>query len=158
MQNNIKIKKSTYDWILGILSILCLAVATVFIMALWNNVPAQVPKHYNAAGEIDAISDKGSIIFLLVLAWILYFFMLIVEQFPQFWNTGVTVTEYNREKVYHILKNMLVTFRFLCAADFAYISIMVAMCKILPALFTLFTLVSVFGTIAWFCFRLFRVR
>lgn len=153
-----KPKKNWYDIVMGILCILCLVGTSIFLIVSWNNIPEQVPSHYNYAGEIDSVSGKGSIIAIFAVGWITYISILVLEQFPQIWNTGVTVTEFNRARVYRIVKNMIVTVRFCVVALFSYMSIKMAMCIQLPVYFTLLVLGGTFGIILWFCFQLFRAR
>lgn len=153
-----KLKRNWYDIVIGILCILCLAGTSIFLIVVWKDIPEQVPGHYNAMGEIDSMSEKGSIIGILAISYILYIFMLVIEQLPQIWNTGVQVTEFNRARVYRIVKNLLVTVKFCSVAIFSYISIIMATCKPLPVYFTLLVLCGTFGIIFWHCFQLYRVR
>lgn len=46
------------------------------------------------------MGKKSEMLLLPVMAWLLYLLLTVIERFPKIWNTGVTVTEENRERVY----------------------------------------------------------
>ncbi|WP_455719029.1 DUF1648 domain-containing protein, partial [Anaerosporobacter sp.] len=73
----------------------------------WNNISSTIPGHYNAAGEVDKLTNKGNLIYLLATGWVLYIGMSFIENFPKIWSTGVSVTEENKDKIYRILKDMI---------------------------------------------------
>ena len=52
-------RETTTDKILEYLCRIILAGTLVFLIAYWSRIPAQVPTHYNAAGEIDSWGGKG---------------------------------------------------------------------------------------------------
>ena len=149
-----KIKKNKYDIIINFLSLLCLVGTVVFLIISWKTIPAEIPGHYNAAGEVDKVTDKSSLIVLLIVGWIIFIGLSVVEKFPQIWNTGVQVTEQNKEKIYRILKNMIGTIKLLVALMFSYLTLYSATGKSLPLLFTPVFLILMFGSIALFIFQL----
>ena len=91
---------------------------------------------------------------LLIVGWIIFIGLSVVEKFPQIWNTGVQVTEQNKEKIYRILKNMIGTIKLLVALMFSYLTLYSATGKSLPLLFTPVFLILMFGSIALFIFQL----
>lgn len=51
----------------------------VYLAFIWNNLPKQIPMHWNASGEIDRFGNKKELIFmLLMLNGIGYFLFLIL--------------------------------------------------------------------------------
>lgn len=153
-----KIKKSKYDVIINFLSLLCLVGTVIFLIISWKTIPAKIPGHYNAAGGVDKISDKSSLIWLLAVGWILFIVISVVEKFPQMWNTGVEVTEKNKEKVYRILKNMIGTVKLIIALVFSYLTLHGAMGKNLSSLFLPVFLILIFGSIAFSIFQLVKYK
>ena len=149
-----KIKKNKYDIIINFLSLLCLVGTVVFLIISWETIPAEIPGHYNATGEVDKVTDKSFLIVLLIVGWIIFIGLSVVEKFPQIWNTGVQVTEQNKEKIYRILKNMIGTIKLLVALMFSYLTLYSATRKSLPLLFTPVFLILMFGSIALFIFQL----
>lgn len=129
-----------------------------YLILGWSSFPDQIPMHYNGAGEIDRWGGKGEIIFIEVMMWILYFGIGVVEKYPQIWNTGVEVTAKNKEKVYRTLKYMLKTLKFLTALIFAYLIVNSLQSAPLPGWFTPAVMILVFGDMAFWLIRLFRIK
>jgi len=71
----------------------------VFVYTQWNQIPQQVPMHYNAMGEIDRLGSKYGILFLPAISILLYTFITVVSFFPQIWNVPVKITDENKEIV-----------------------------------------------------------
>jgi hypothetical protein len=109
-------------------------------------------------GVVDRWGNKGELLILPIVGWIMYLGMTALEQFPQVWNTGVTVTAENRESVYLILKNMLVTVKLLVVMNFVYLTIISALGKNLPIWFLPVFLILMFGSIIFFTIKLFRAK
>ena len=149
-----KIKRNKDDIIINFLSLLCLVGTVVFLIISWKTIPAEIPGHYNAAGEVDKVTDKSSLIVLLIVGWIIFIGLSVVEKFPQIWNTGVQVTEQNKEKVYRILKTMIGTIKLLVVLMFSYLMLYSTTGKNLPPLFMPAFLILMFGPIAFFIFQL----
>lgn len=107
---------------------------------------------------VDKITDKNSLIVLLVVGWIMFIGLSIVEKFPQIWNTGIQVTEKNKEKVYRILKNMIGTMKLLIALAFSYLTLHSTTVENLSPLFLPVFLILIFGSIILFLFQLMKEK
>ena len=151
-------KKHPLDKLMNRLSLLVLLGTAVFLVLYWKDIPQKVPMHFNAAGQIDRWGSKAELLILPVIAWLLYLLMTVVEQFPGAWNTGVKVTEENRERVYALLGHMLSTLKFLIMVMFAWITLWCALAKPLPVWFLPVVLAAVFGDMLYWLVRLFRAR
>lgn len=151
-------KRHPLDKLMNRLSLLALLGTAVFLAVYWRHIPARVPMHYNAAGEIDRWGDKTELLILPVIAWFLYGLMTVVEQFPSAWNTGVKVTEENRERVYPLLGHMLSTMKLLVMAMFTWITVWCALALPLPVWFLPVVLGTVFGDMIYWLIRVFRAR
>ncbi|KRU27488.1 hypothetical protein VT91_25810 [Clostridium sporogenes] len=149
-----KIKNNKYDIIINFLSLLCLVGTVIFLIISWKTIPAEIPGHYNAAGEVDKIIDKNSLIVLLVVGWIMFIGLSIVEKFPQIWNTGIQVTEQNKEKVYRILKTMIGTIKLLVTLVSSYLTLHSVTGENLSPLFSPVFLILMFGPIVFSIFQL----
>ena len=150
--------KSKFDKVINILSIVCLAGTTFFLFAKWGKIPQEIPGHYNAAGEIDSMTGKGSLFVLLLVGWVLYIGISVIEQFPRIWNTGVEVTEENKERVYRILKDLLGTVKLEMAGVFSFLTIYSVNGKNLPGFFLPVFLVVVFGSLIYHIIRLVKAK
>lgn len=110
-----------YQCLILVLGLLILVLITVYVAVKYNSMPQEIPAHFKAAGEADdAFGAKSSISFPLVMAWLLYMVLSILQFFPQAWNTGVKITPENRERVLSILWTMLCTLTTGISAFFAY--------------------------------------
>ena len=86
-------KHGIADWILEVISFLLLAGASLYLLIGWDSFPDKLPMHHNFAGEIDRWGDKSELLFLVVIAWVLYVLLVAVERFPsdlEYRGTGDT--------------------------------------------------------------------
>lgn len=141
-----------------IMCILCLAGTTLFLLIGWNRIPAEVPSHYNGAGEVDAVAGKGSLILLHVINCLMFFGITALEQIPQVWNVGVKVTQWNRERVYRHLYHLIVSSKMSVIFIFSFMTIWSVRGENFPIWFTPLSLGLPFGLIAFFSIQLWRAR
>ena len=153
-----KTENTRADRILDLLGWILLIGTLAYLILGWFSFPDQIPMHYNGAGEIDRWGGKGEIIFIEVMMWIFYLGIGVVEKYPQIWNTGVEVTVKNKEKVYRTLKYMLKTLKFLTALIFAYLIVNSLQSAPLPGWFTPAVMILIFGDMAFWLIRLFRIK
>jgi uncharacterized membrane protein len=118
-----KIPTRKHDIIIEIACLFCLIGGLLYLITGWGQIPNEIPGHYNALGQIDKITGKGSLLALLATNWILYIGLSIVERFPSIWNTGVTVTKENKDRVYRVVKDLLKTMKLLVVVMFTYLLI-----------------------------------
>ena len=124
----------------------------------WSSIPGKIPGHYNAAGEINRITGKGSLISLYIITLIMYLGMTGLEKIPQMWNTGVKITKENKDRIYRILKNLMKTSKLFVVVIFTFITIVSAMAKPLPIWFTPASLTLLFGSLIYYGIKLGRNR
>ena len=62
-------------------------------ICFFNNT---IPMHYNFNGEVDRYGNKWEIWIAYIAGIILYFGLSVIERKPQYWNTGITITEKNK--------------------------------------------------------------
>lgn len=153
-----KTENTRADRILDFLGWILLIGTLAYLILGWSFFPDQIPMHYNGAGEIDRWGGKGEIIFIEVIMWLIYLGIGAVEKYPQIWNTGVEVTPKNKERVYRTLKYMLKTLKFLTALIFAYLIVNSLQSVPLPEWFTSVSMLLVFGDMAFWMIRLFRIK
>lgn len=151
-------KKKPLDRAMNVLSLLLLAGVTVWLYLIWGEIPSQVPLHYNAAGQIDRWGGKGTLIALAAIAWVMYGLLTLVEWIPGAWNTGVKITEENRERVYALLGHLLSTLKGILCAMFVWILAAAARCQPLSVWFLPLALGAVFGDMLYWFVRVFRAR
>jgi len=153
-----KIKRTKFDIFIEVCCLLCLVGILIYLFVIWEHILEEIPGHYNAMGEIDRVTGKGSLLILPITTWIMYIGLTIVERFPQVWNTGVAVTEENKERVYRILKSMLGTLKLNVVVVFTYLTVNSAMAKPLPIWFLPVSLIIMFGFLIFFIIRLIKAK
>lgn len=150
------IKKNSLDIIAEVICIAVLAFTTIYVIFMYIQLPDKIPVHYNASGIIDRYGSKIELFILLVVAWGMYLGLSVVAKFPQTWNTGVTVTAKNKDRVYRITKNMLKTIKMEIVITFSYIAYNTTKLENLPSKFMIIFLGIMFSTIILFAVQLFK--
>lgn len=116
-----EIKHNKLDTIAEVFCMILLIVITLYTIYMYIQLPEKIPIHYNVAGVIDRYGNKIEIFILLIVTWIMYIGLSLVTRVPQFWNTGVSVTAENKDRVYRILKNMLKIIKMEIIVIFCYL-------------------------------------
>ena len=153
-----KIKNSLADIIMEVLGLVMLIGTPLYLVIRWPSIPDKLPMHYNFAGEIDRWGGKGEVLFLVVMVWILYLMISLVEHFPSVWNTGVQVTLENRMRVYRTLKYMVKTLKLAMTLVFTFLIFNTVAGIPLPEWFTVVYVILIIGDLAFWLIRLYRVR
>lgn len=154
----LKLKKNKYDIVVNTVCVILLLGILVYLILNWNSIPDKIPGHYNAMGEIDRMGSKNELLVLLMISWLMYIGMTVLEKFPQAWNTGVTVTEENKERVYKVLKNMISTMKLIMVTNFAYLTINSSLAMSLSVWFLPVFLTLMLGSIIYYIIKLNRVK
>ena len=157
-KTSIKIARSSFDILVNILCIGMLAGVLIYLALNWGKLPDPLPAHYNAAGEVDRWGSKGELLALPVINIIMYLGITAVESFPQIWNTGVAVTETNKEQLYRILKNLIGSVKLIVVLVFSYITLSSSLAVGLSIWFLPIFLCLMFGTILYFIRKLVRIK
>ena len=118
--------------IMNIIGVLALLGSTLFVIIMWSQIPDQIPTHYNFAGEADGYGGKGSLIFIMVLAWFMFILITVLMRFPNTWNMPVKVTAENKARLYSITKAMLEVIKMLVSLLFAVMLINAAIATPMP--------------------------
>ena len=141
-----EIKHNKLDTIAEVFCMILLIVTTLYTIYMYIQLPEKIPIHYNAAGVIDRYGNKLEIFILLIVTWVMYIGLSLVTRVPQFWNTGVSVTAENKDRVYRILKNMLKIINIEINVIFCYLIYNTTTLYDLPKWFVPVFLVLLFST------------
>ena len=153
-----KIKRKKFDIILNVLCWIILVSTMLFLIITWSKIPDTIPMHYDSAGNIDRFGSKLEILVLPIIILIVYTFITIIEKFPEAWNTGVKVTEENKERVYSTLLHLISTIKFIMVGMVAYLTVHTALSLELSAWFTPLFILAIFGNFVYWIWKLFRVK
>jgi hypothetical protein len=99
--------KSTLQRMLEIAAIFGIVFLFFVVFWYWAKLPDSIPSHYNAAGEPDDWSGKGTLIILPLISLFLYFGLSTLARFPHHYNFPWKITEENQERQFY-LAQMLV--------------------------------------------------
>ena len=98
----IPINLTTTDYlfeIIGLIGIICSIVLPIYY---FNDLPDQIPKHFNALGQVDSHGNRGIIWLLPAIGLFLYVGLTILNKFPFAFNYPTIITNENAEKLYTI--------------------------------------------------------
>ena len=158
MGEKIKVPNTKYHKFINFLCISIIATVFLYLILGWGQFPDRIPGHYNGAGEVDRWGGKGELLLCPILSVFLYGLLTLCEKFPMAWNTGVTVTKENKERIYRILKNMIVSMKLLIVLTFAFLFVYQALARPLPGWFLPVVMLLMFGQIAYCLVQLYRKR
>lgn len=158
LEKRMKLKKNAWDRISETLSLALLLGTIVYLIVMWKSIPDTIPAHYNAVGEVNRWGGKNELLFLPIIGGMLYFLITLVQQYPEAWNTGITVTEQNRERVYQILSNLISTTKLMMLLVFSSLTVLSSLGLALPIWYLGVFLVLLFGAIAFFLVQLSKER
>ena len=116
--------------IIGIASIVGMI---LYIAFNWSALPADVPIHFNAAGEVDSWGSRWLIFFLPTIAIALYIFMEVIEKRPHTHNYPARLTEQNAAPFYKESRQAMNLTKNIATSMLAYIgirSVLVALEKV----------------------------
>ena len=160
MRRNVdmRIFNSTAAVIKNLAAFISMVFCYIYILISWSGIPEKVPGHFDSMGNVTSWSGKGTVWLMPIIMLAMFVLLTVIGMFPSLWNTGVKVTEENRERIYSILKGMLDTIKLTICLTFTVISLYMARCSALPSWFMAVTLVLILGPIAVYLALLFRER
>jgi len=155
----VKRKDNIFDISINIICLIQLVGIVLYLIVIWNSLPDQIPGHYGLDGSVTRYDGKGIILIEPVFAGIMYVVMLLAERSPlSWWNTGVTVMEENKFRVYRILKDLMAVTKLLIVAGFICITIMQSLSQIRLGLFLFVWFFLLFGSIIYYIIRLIKAK
>jgi uncharacterized membrane protein len=79
-----------------------IALCLLWLMALINykSLPASIPTHFNATGQVDDYGSRATILALPIIGTVLFVGMTILNRFPHVFNYPVKITPENMLKQY----------------------------------------------------------
>ena len=144
--------------IMNIIGVLALLGSTLFVIIMWSQIPDQIPTHYNFAGEADGYGGKGSLIFMMVLAWFMFILISVLMRFPNTWNMPVKVTAENKARLYSITKAMLEVIKMLASLLFAVMLINAAIATPMPRFILIALIAAMLLSIIMGIFMMYKNR
>ena len=137
----------------GLIGVAALTLTTAFLLLRWGHIPASVPIHWGASGQADAWGTRGSLLFPLLLGWLLYGGLSLIARLPWVCNGPGTT-----ERALASIRTMLEVLRALLALSFSWMTLCAAWGRDLGVWFLPVFLLSIFGAILWGAVRALRAR
>ena len=98
----IKIESKTFDYIIEAIGLAFVVVLLIMPAYFYNQLPDQIPYHYNFHGQPNAYSGKDFIWLLPLVGLVLYVLLSFVSRYPHTFNYPVQITRENVYRVYRI--------------------------------------------------------
>lgn len=146
-------RHTRYQLIMEIFSGLCLLGTMLYLALRWRFLPAQLPMHYNALGQIDRWGNRQELLLLPFLSLLLYAGLTWVFFKPQLANVPVTVTDDNRAAVYREVQNLLITLKLEVLLLFGYLTLHSVLATPLSVFLLPVTMIGILGTLVFFLMR-----
>jgi len=96
----IHIERSLLDYFVEALGAVGLFALIALPIYFYRYLPAEIPTHFNALGEVDAYGSRGMIWLLPGIGLLIYLGLTILNRYPHHFNYLVKVTESNAARLY----------------------------------------------------------
>lgn len=150
-------KKTKQEKNIDILSTIILAGTIVWVVVMWKFLPGKIPRHYNAAGDADAWSGKGILIFDLAVEIGMYLLMIGTKKFPGIWNVPRKKTKEEQETVYAYSGKMLSVINVAIMVMFTYMTVCSGLGKPLGSGFLWISLAGTFIPMIYYTVKMYKV-
>jgi uncharacterized membrane protein len=111
------------DWIIELLTITLLISFVAYLIFHYQNLPASIPSHFNASGEVDDYSARGTVWALPAIAIFMYVLLSIISLFPYTFNFTVKITAQNALRQYTLAMRMIRFIKLVISGMFLTISL-----------------------------------
>lgn len=94
----------------------------LYIFIMWGEIPEEVPRHFNGAGEVDRWGTKIELFILPFIGVFLWILLSLLEKAPHMHNYPARLNENNVKAFYLNSRKTLNEIKNLCLIIFAVIS------------------------------------
>lgn len=102
-----QIPRSPINVVLDVVAFAGVVVCVVIVVGSWGALPEAVPQHFGLWGRSDAWCGRWVLVFLCVVAAMMYVLMSVVPRFPYQFRPLGWVTERNKARQRRIALSML---------------------------------------------------
>lgn len=103
----LKIPRSKSEWVWDMIGFSCYIGSIVLLIFVWNSLPAEVPAHYNALGEVDRWGSKWELIILPGIGAFIILLMQMFEKYPEIHNYPERLNESNAVQFYLLSRKLV---------------------------------------------------
>ena len=156
-------KLSKIEIFLELMSLVGMVLIFIVAIRTWINGPDIIPIHFNSAGAVDGYGSKGSVFIMPIILIVLYLMLTVLTKYPEVYNYAVKITESNREKQYKMATMLMRILKLELIVMFTYIEITTWMIikngyGKLPGVFTILTMIILFGTIGIYIYKSSKIK
>lgn len=117
----LNIPKTKSEWVWDVFGYTSFVVSIIFLIVVWNQLPDQVPAHFNFEGEVTRYGSKFELLILPGINLLLLLFLQTLEKFPEVHNYPERFNESNAAQFYLLSRRMLNQVKNICVMIFAVI-------------------------------------
>jgi hypothetical protein len=110
------------EWLLELGAAGALLAQFAIVLTAWPEMPEQVPRHFDAAGQADAMGSKATLLLLPAVNFVVFVMMTVVSRFPHISSVPVEVTPLNARRVYRLVRFQTIWLKAVVALVLAYMS------------------------------------
>lgn len=136
---------------------------TVWLVVIWQDLPAEVPIHFGFGGSADAWGSKDTLGLMPVIAILMYLFLSYFGARPRMANYPWPITEDNAGDQYRLTREMIVwlkleTVCILALILWSMVSVARGNSEILPPAYMMGLVGAIVVTIGIFFYRMYRAK
>ena len=120
-KGEIRIRYTKFLIAMEIIGVAILAAILVYTAFRYTMLPAEIPKHYNGLGEVDAWGPKSSVWTIPIVSILVYALVTVSSFFPNTWNYPAKIELENLPKAENKVRQMLSCMKILITGLFAYL-------------------------------------
>ena len=118
----INISPTTIDKALETIALISFLLLLVIPIYYFNQLPDEIPTHYNAQGEADAFGSKYMIWFTPAMGTLIYFLLTWLNKYPHKFNYPQKVTDQNAQGLYESATKMMRWLKTVILIGLAYLA------------------------------------
>jgi uncharacterized membrane protein len=118
----IRIRRTTFDWVIEIMAFLFLVFQIILPLIYYNHLPERIPVHFNGAGQPDGYGSRSTLWILPATSLFLYLLLTILEAFPYIYNFPVEITPDNAVTQYTLATRLIRILKTVLLIIFSFIS------------------------------------
>src|SRR5690554_6665695 len=118
-QPKIEVEASPAERALEVVCIIALAYTLLLPALRWDSIPATVPTHFDASGEVTTMGPRAALWLLVGITVLLYIGMSAIQRIPHMYNYPVRITEQNAAAQYRLGRLFMAAMKAWCVLLFA---------------------------------------
>lgn len=139
---------------LKVVQLLLLVSMFGIVIINWNQIPDEIPLHYDALGNPNRWGDKAELWLLPIIALVLHGFLSLVGHFPSMWNMPCDVKKEKQQAIYQCTYGMLQIINTMLLVMFLYATMVSMFNWQLPSWYLFVMLAFIFIPLIWTMFHI----